>query len=118
MSMRDYLSKMKGYIDLLAACGHPISEDDQIMHIIGGVGLEYDSVVVHVTSRIDTLSISEVGALLQSHEGRIEAYNTSIDGTSSTVNAVVVSHPKKITTDNSPQGEPYRERGRGRNFRG
>lgn len=43
MCMKDYLNKMKGYMDTLAACGHPITDEDQILHILGGVGLEYDS---------------------------------------------------------------------------
>lgn len=60
MSMQEYVNKMKGYmgISILAACGHAISDNDQILYLLGGVSSEYDSVVVHVTSRADTLTFS------------------------------------------------------------
>lgn len=48
--MKDYLSKMKGYVDFLASCGDAITNEDQILFVLGGIGLEYDSVVVRVTS--------------------------------------------------------------------
>ncbi|KZV45700.1 hypothetical protein F511_26726 [Dorcoceras hygrometricum] len=120
LGMKDYLSKMKGYIDILAACGHSIPEDDQILYVLGGIGVEYDSVVVHVTSRVDTLNLSEVGALLLAHEARIEAYNTTGNSTSPSVNVTTVHSQKK--TENSSQSANfqagYRGRGRGRNGRG
>lgn len=52
--MKDYLSKMKGYVDFLASCGDAITNEDQILYVLGGIGLEYDSVVVHVTSGLDS----------------------------------------------------------------
>lgn len=68
LSMEDYIAKMKGYMDILATCGHSISEEGQILYILYGVGLEYDTVVVHVTSRVDSISFSKVGALLLADE--------------------------------------------------
>lgn len=47
LTMKDYLSKMKNLFDVLATCGHPLSDDDQILHVRGGIDLEHDSVVVH-----------------------------------------------------------------------
>lgn len=35
LSMKYYLSKMKSYVDSLAACGHSVSDDDQILYILG-----------------------------------------------------------------------------------
>ncbi|KZV28357.1 hypothetical protein F511_11183 [Dorcoceras hygrometricum] len=110
LSMKDYLGKMKHYMDVLAACGHPLSDDDQVLYILAGVGLEYDSVVVHVTSKIESLSISEVGALLLAHEARIESYNSDV--ASPSIN--VATFPKRYASP--PQNS--RGRGRGRNGRG
>lgn len=64
LTMKDYLSRMKNLFDVLAAFGHSLSDDDQILHVLGSIGLEYDSVVVQVTSRVDSLSLSDVAALL------------------------------------------------------
>lgn len=38
--MKDYLGKMKNLIDTLVASGYPLSEDDQILHVLGGLGLD------------------------------------------------------------------------------
>lgn len=89
--MKDYLSKMKSYMDVLATCGHPVTEEYQILYLLGGVGLEYDSVVVHVTSRVDALSFSEVGAILLSHEGRLEAFNSPTETTTPMVNTTTTA---------------------------
>lgn len=78
--------------------------------------MEYDSVVVHVTSRVESSSPSEVGALLLSHEGRIDSYSVNVDGTIPTAN---------ISTFTPAKGRPSfssnsfsRGRGRGRSARG
>lgn len=75
LNMKDYVIKMKGFMNLLAASGHPIFDEDQILYVLGGVGIEYDFVVVHITSKPESLTFSEVGALLMSHEGQLESHN-------------------------------------------
>lgn len=37
LSMKDYLMKMKTICDTLAACGQPISEEDQVLSILAGL---------------------------------------------------------------------------------
>ncbi|XP_075521494.1 uncharacterized protein LOC142554709 [Primulina tabacum] len=117
LSMKDYLGKMKNYVDSLSVCGHPISDDDQVLYILGGVGMEYDSVVVHVASRGESISPSEVGALLLSHEGRIESYTVNVDGTMPTANISTFTPAKGRPSSSSPSS-PSRGRGRGRFMRG
>ncbi|XP_073316258.1 uncharacterized protein [Primulina huaijiensis] len=73
----------------------------------------YDSVVVHVTSRIESTSPSEVGALLLSHEGRIESYTVNVDGTIPTTKISTFSSVKGYPSSSSPNSLP-RGRGRGR----
>lgn len=94
LSMKDFLSKMKHNIDLLAASGHPVSDEDQILCVLEGVGAEYNSVVVHVTSRVDFISLSEVSSLLLAHEGRIEVL-TPINGSISPSVHMVATNPSK-----------------------
>ncbi|KAK6139417.1 hypothetical protein DH2020_026842 [Rehmannia glutinosa] len=75
LTMREYLNKMKSCCDLLAIVGDNISERDQVLHIISGLGPEYNSVMVNVTSRVQPYTVSEVQALLLSFESRLETEN-------------------------------------------
>lgn len=109
---------MKNCIDILAACGHSLSKDDQILHVLSGLCIEYDSVVVHVTSRVDSLGLSDVTALLLSHEGRIESYTSPVDAASPMVNTTLFQSSQKPNTRFPYSGSSFRGKGRGRNFRG
>ena len=62
--MREYLLKMKTYFDTLVSIGHQISKEDQILYILDGLGLEYDYVVLVITSRVDSHSLEDVRGLL------------------------------------------------------
>uniref|UniRef100_A0A803NT44 Polyprotein n=1 Tax=Cannabis sativa TaxID=3483 RepID=A0A803NT44_CANSA len=44
------------------------------MHILNGLGLEYNLVVVHVTSLVDNLSLESIQSLLLTHESRVERH--------------------------------------------
>ena len=47
--MREYLFKMKTYFDTFASIRHQILEENQILYILVGLGIEYDVVVSIVT---------------------------------------------------------------------
>lgn len=49
-SVDDYIMKMRGFADLLAAAGKTISDDDLALQILAGFGMEYDAVVVNFTN--------------------------------------------------------------------
>ncbi|KAL5743649.1 hypothetical protein ACOSQ2_026765 [Xanthoceras sorbifolium] len=51
MTMSEYILKMKGLADPLTATGQLTTDQDVIMNVLHGLGLEYDSVIVHITSR-------------------------------------------------------------------
>uniref|UniRef100_A0A803NLQ8 Integrase catalytic domain-containing protein n=1 Tax=Cannabis sativa TaxID=3483 RepID=A0A803NLQ8_CANSA len=55
LSIADYFDKVKVLGDTLSIAGHPIDESDLIMHLLNGLGPEYDPVVVHATSLVDDL---------------------------------------------------------------
>ncbi|KAL3652810.1 hypothetical protein CASFOL_002491 [Castilleja foliolosa] len=118
LSMREYLAKVKMCCDLLATTGNPVSQSDQLMHILSGLGSEYDPVMVTVTAGINSFGLNDVQALLLSFEARLEnamsmssagAINT--DGSQPTVKyASQENYQKK---NSSPRG-----RGGNSNFRG
>lgn len=70
LSMKDYLLKMKSICDNLAACGRPISKEDQVLSILAGLGGEFEPTVAVITSRIDTYSVQSASALLLTSENR------------------------------------------------
>ena len=72
--MVEYLLKMKGIIDALVSIGH-ISKNDQILLVLVGLCLEYDSFVVFITSRSESLKFEDVATLLMAHETRLEQHH-------------------------------------------
>ncbi|KAL6326601.1 hypothetical protein AAG906_008463 [Vitis piasezkii] len=71
LTMRDYLTKMKNYCDLLATAGHKILDTDHILAIMKGLGDEYKSVIVIISSKKSSPSLQYVTSTLIAHEGRI-----------------------------------------------
>ncbi|CAA0834944.1 Unknown protein [Striga hermonthica] len=72
MSMREFLSQVKACCDALGTAGEPVSEANHILHILGGLGAEYNAVVVAVTTRIEPYTLNEVYAMLLSLESRMD----------------------------------------------
>ena len=58
MSVEDYFLKMKSIAHDLMVAGHPISDDDLVLYILGGIGQEYESVIVNLTSK-DSVTLTE-----------------------------------------------------------
>ena len=59
--------------DLLGSAGCKIADEDQILHILGGLGSEYDTVMVTVTSKANVWSMQDVGALLLTFDSRLDS---------------------------------------------
>lgn len=60
----DYVLKMKNIYDNLVACGRSVSEEDQVLSILVGLGAEFEPSVTVITSRIDTYNVQSVSVLL------------------------------------------------------
>lgn len=66
--IEEYLLTMIQHDDSLIAAGHPITDEELALYILGGLGSEYEYVVVNLTSRADALTLQEVHFMLQTHE--------------------------------------------------
>lgn len=84
--MREYLNQEKTLMDSLASVGDIISKCDQILVVTTGLDKEYESVVVQITSHLDSYNFSFVSTLLLAHEKIIEQYNTATVGSVMTAN--------------------------------
>ncbi|KAL5753895.1 hypothetical protein ACOSP7_022115 [Xanthoceras sorbifolium] len=71
LSINDYVLKMKSLSESLTAVGHFMAVDDVISSVLGGLGPEYDPVVVTVTAKQGFISLQEVQFLLMSFENRL-----------------------------------------------
>lgn len=56
--MKGYLTKVKTACHTLAACGCPISEEDQELSILAGLGPKFEPIMVVLTSSINSYNVS------------------------------------------------------------
>ena len=70
--MIDYILKVKGVADSLAAIGEPVLEQDQVMNLIGGLRSDYNAVVTAINIRDDKISIEAIHSMLLAYEHRLE----------------------------------------------
>lgn len=75
-SSMEYLLKVKSIADNLAAIGEPVSEQDQILYLLGGLRAEYISFVIYVTSLPESLSLEEIHSMLLTSENCLEQQNS------------------------------------------
>ena len=68
ISMSEYLTRMKKIFDAYAAMGEPVLYRDKLMHLLNGLGEEYDSVVTSIQNRSDRPSLTEIHNILYSFE--------------------------------------------------
>ncbi|KAK6116468.1 hypothetical protein DH2020_049761 [Rehmannia glutinosa] len=133
LQMKEYLNKIKSCCDLLGSAGEPVSQRDQLMYILSGLGPEYNSVVVSATSRLEPWSLSELHALLLSFENRLETFEnrSNMDDGSFSVNIATHTYSpgnRRGGTSQANRGRGsyqhqnsntnYRGRGRSAGFRG
>ncbi|KAF3652867.1 putative long chain base biosynthesis protein 1-like [Capsicum annuum] len=112
------------HVDNLAVAAHPVSDDDLVLYILGGLGQEYNVVVVSVTTRAELISLADLRGLLLSQEYRLEQMTRIEQGLSQANLSTRQSNNtkndnffKKLTNVNNNQaygGRSRRGRGRGR----
>lgn len=95
--MKEYLLKMKTYSDVLASAGCKVSKEGQILYVLARLGVEYDSVVVSVTSRVEPCMLADVNALLLAYESRFEHYTVNTDVTQPSANMIYKNHQRKFS---------------------
>uniref|UniRef100_A0A453R075 Uncharacterized protein n=1 Tax=Aegilops tauschii subsp. strangulata TaxID=200361 RepID=A0A453R075_AEGTS len=89
MSVSEYFHKMTGYADAMAAVGDPLTDEQIIGHIQGGLGQEYDPLVASLTIFDGAISLTNFYAHLLSFEARQEQHAAAGGDFSSSVNNVV-----------------------------
>ena len=70
--MIEYLLKIKSITDALASAWHVISVEDQILHVLVGLGSEYDSFIASISLGFELCCTQDIVALLLAHDKRLE----------------------------------------------
>jgi len=128
LPMIDYIMKVKGVVDSLAAIGEPVSEQDQVMNLLGGLGSDYNAVVTAINIRDDKISVEAIHSMLLAFENRLEQ-QSSVDQISAMAANYASSSNNKgggrryngsrgnIYAGFTPNASNYNYRGRGRGGR-
>ncbi|KAL5759008.1 hypothetical protein ACOSP7_021619 [Xanthoceras sorbifolium] len=96
MNITDYILKMKGISDCLTAAGQFMTEQDLVLSILSGLGVEYDPVVIYLTARQDQINLSEAQFLLLTQEQRLEQLNAAASIDLSSASAQFASGDRKV----------------------
>ena len=67
-SIVDYFHQFTTLVNTLAAIDQPFNNFELISFLLAGLGLNYDSFVTIVTTRVDPLSVEELYGHLLAHE--------------------------------------------------
>ena len=74
LKVTDYFIKMKNIADNMAVAESALSDDDLILHILSGLGPEYNYVASYITDQIGVgkMNVNEAYAMLLTQEAMIE----------------------------------------------
>ena len=82
MKITDYFIKMKNIADNMAAAGSALSSDDMILHVLSGLGPDYNSVANYITGQVGVgkMNMNDAYAMLLTQEVRIEQQSQMLAG--------------------------------------
>ncbi|KAK6151173.1 hypothetical protein DH2020_016105 [Rehmannia glutinosa] len=110
LSVDAYILKMKSLADDLNSAGHIIGDDELVLYILGGLGTDYEYVVVNLTTRVES-----------THEMRLQSQVTTqfsssaLQASTASHDSVLGSHPSANAAYGFSQNY---QRGAGRFIRG
>jgi gag-polypeptide of LTR copia-type len=83
LTMQAYLDQKRSLDDRLRLIGSSVFDEDLQLFILHGLGIDYDSLVVSLTSRQDVVPFNELVGLLLTHEQRLNKHGLTTAGSSS-----------------------------------
>ena len=79
LSIVDYFQRYTNLVDALASIGNPLNDYELVSYFLSGLGLEYDSFVTLVTTRVDPMTLDDLYGHLLAHELRLEQNQPTVD---------------------------------------
>jgi hypothetical protein len=75
LSVAEYLAKMQGLRNDMAAAGKPLDDEDLVQYILVGPDEDYDSVVNFVLALPQSIIMSELSAQMIAFESRVDPHS-------------------------------------------
>lgn len=72
-SVSEFIQEVKGITDSLAAIKEKVADADIVMHILNGLGRDYDKFVIVIHNRETQISFADLKAKLLTHEQWLKA---------------------------------------------
>ncbi|XP_071678294.1 uncharacterized protein [Lolium perenne] len=86
LRVADYFAKMRSLGDAMTAAGSKMEDDELASYILAGLDSEYDASVTAMTTKTETVSLSELYAHLLNFENRLDIQNGGSMGNVATIN--------------------------------
>ena len=88
--------QVEEYAENLAAIREPVHSRDHILQLLGGLGVEYNSIVASLTAREDEVSLHTTHSILLTYEQRLNLQNSTKDNVISANLTTMSSYHHKI----------------------
>ncbi|KAJ9550796.1 hypothetical protein OSB04_014841 [Centaurea solstitialis] len=105
LSITAYIQKLKGICNSLAAIGEPVTREDHLIYLLGGLGREYNAFVASIHTRADKPTVEEVHSLLMSFDYRLETQNAIDQIDMAQANLTHASHASKFKKPFKPNSQ-------------
>jgi hypothetical protein len=79
MSATEYLAKMQGLGNDIAAAGKPVDDEDLVQYILAEIDEDYDFVVNYVLAHPQSITMNELSAQMLAFESRVDLHNGDFD---------------------------------------
>jgi histone deacetylase 1/2 len=120
--------KVKGATDSLTAIREPVSKQDQVMNLLGGLGSDYNAIITAINIRDDKILVEAIHIMLLAFENRLEQQSSADQISTMTANYASSSNNRgggrkyngsrgHNYTSYTPNASNYNYRGGGRGGR-
>ncbi|KAF2283599.1 hypothetical protein GH714_012134 [Hevea brasiliensis] len=106
-SVAEYLQLIKSIAEELFLCGSPVYDVDLIVHVLGGIGLEFHDITAATHARDTVISFDELQDKLLAHELYLKQIDPNFDPTPLTANHVRKANSSR-PSHHQRQGNSYK----------
>ncbi|GAV68770.1 UBN2 domain-containing protein, partial [Cephalotus follicularis] len=111
-SMAVYLEKVKSISDALALASTPVSYEDLIIYILGGLGDEYRAFVTSISTRGTSITLADLHGLLLTEEIRAQSALMHLSNASANTATKTSNPDSRQNCDRGHGSSARRARGR------
>ncbi|MQM00399.1 hypothetical protein Taro_033133 [Colocasia esculenta] len=116
-TISDYLQRAKYLQNCLAITADPVSNNDMLLYVLGGLGSEYESFVTAIMTRMDaaSLTLDDIQGMLLNQEILLQQHHQNVTDVTTNLARTHLTPDQQRSHDSSPRTNSS---GRGRWSRG